>query len=108
VDCLPQVIATALYKILVLHLTWRFPPLCITYLALKFLSVYDRHAHIFDGIEGDYNLSLAANAKTVRDFDDGVTRGTYVASILWQKFAMSSYLLQYWPLFPEKDGLCWY
>ena len=36
-----------------------------------------RHALLFEDIGGDYNILMAANAKTVRDFDEGLTRGKY-------------------------------
>ena len=32
---------------------------------------------LFEDIGGDYNIPLAANAKSVREFDDGLTRGTF-------------------------------
>lgn len=34
-----------------------------------------RHALLFEDMEGEYNVPLAANAKSVRDFDEGLTRG---------------------------------
>lgn len=39
------------------------------------LLIFCRHAHLFEGMEGEYNIPLAANAKSVREFDDGLTRG---------------------------------
>lgn len=33
------------------------------------------HALLFEDIGGEYNIPLAANAKSVRDFDQGLTRG---------------------------------
>lgn len=39
------------------------------------LLVFCRHALLFEGMEGEYNIPLAANAKSVREFDDGLTRG---------------------------------
>lgn len=32
-------------------------------------------------MSGDYNIPLAANAKTVREFDDGLTRGIYFCTL---------------------------
>lgn len=34
-----------------------------------------RHALLFEGLEGEYDVHKAANARTVRDFDEGLTRG---------------------------------
>lgn len=36
-----------------------------------------RHALLFEDIGGEYNIPLAENARTVRDFDEGLTRGIY-------------------------------
>lgn len=41
------------------------------------LMIYGSHALLFEDIGEDYNISLAANAKTVREFDEGLTRGKY-------------------------------
>lgn len=34
-----------------------------------------RHALLFEDIGGEYNIGLATNANTVREFDDALTRG---------------------------------
>lgn len=34
-----------------------------------------RHEALFANIGGGYNIPKAATARTVRDFDDGITRG---------------------------------
>lgn len=34
-----------------------------------------RHALLFEDMGAEYNIPLAANAKSVRDFDEGLTRG---------------------------------
>uniref|UniRef100_A0A7I4CUT1 AB hydrolase-1 domain-containing protein n=2 Tax=Physcomitrium patens TaxID=3218 RepID=A0A7I4CUT1_PHYPA len=38
-------------------------------------KIFAKHAHLFEDIGGDYNIHLVANATTVRDFDDGLTKG---------------------------------
>ena len=37
--------------------------------------LFCRHALLFEDMGGEYNIPLAANAKYVREFDDGLTRG---------------------------------
>ncbi|XP_068634092.1 embryogenesis-associated protein EMB8-like isoform X2 [Aristolochia californica] len=39
--------------------------------------IFKKHALLFEDIGGDYNIPLAANAKSVRDFDDGLTRVSF-------------------------------
>lgn len=34
-----------------------------------------RHALLFEDMDGEFNIPLAANAKSVREFDEGLTRG---------------------------------
>lgn len=34
-----------------------------------------RHAMLFEDIGGEYNIAVAANANSVREFDDALTRG---------------------------------
>lgn len=34
-----------------------------------------RHALLFEDMGGEFNIPLAANAKSVREFDEGLTRG---------------------------------
>jgi len=36
-----------------------------------------RHALLFEDIEGEYDIPKAANARTVRDFDEGLTRVSF-------------------------------
>jgi hypothetical protein len=40
----------------------------------------NRHAALFTNIGGEYNIPKATAAKSVRDFDDGLTRGMPVNS----------------------------
>lgn len=37
-----------------------------------------RHALLFEDMEGEFNIQLAANAKSVREFDEGLTRGIFL------------------------------
>jgi predicted alpha/beta-fold hydrolase len=43
-------------------------------LAASLRRIYKRHESLFDGIGGEYQLDLAANCRTIRDFDDAITR----------------------------------
>lgn len=45
------------------------------------LTLHCRHALLFEDMGGEYNIPLAANAKSVRDFDEGLTRGIYVVHL---------------------------
>ncbi|OEL33222.1 Embryogenesis-associated protein EMB8 [Dichanthelium oligosanthes] len=36
-----------------------------------------RHALLFEGLEGEYDIPKAASARTVRDFDEGLTRVSF-------------------------------
>lgn len=40
--------------------------------------LFCRHALLFEEMEGEYNIQLAANAKSVREFDEGLTRGMII------------------------------
>ncbi|XP_068636186.1 embryogenesis-associated protein EMB8-like [Aristolochia californica] len=37
-------------------------------------KIYKKHAILFEGLGGEYNIQLAANAKTLKEFDEGLTR----------------------------------
>ncbi|KAG9452598.1 hypothetical protein H6P81_005502 [Aristolochia fimbriata] len=39
--------------------------------------IFKKHKLLFEDIDGDYNIQLAANAKSVRDFDEGLTRVSF-------------------------------
>lgn len=41
--------------------------------------IYKRHEHLFEALQdkGNYQLELAANSKTIRDFDDAITRVSF-------------------------------
>jgi len=42
-------------------------------------KIYKSHEHLFEGLQdkGAYQLDLAANCKTIRDFDDAITRVSF-------------------------------
>ncbi|KAK7312134.1 hypothetical protein VNO77_35762 [Canavalia gladiata] len=40
-------------------------------------KIFKKHALLFEDIDGEYNIPLAANAKSVREFDDGLTRVSF-------------------------------
>lgn len=40
-------------------------------------KIFKKHIPLFEDIGGDYNITLAANAKTVREFDEGLTRVSF-------------------------------
>lgn len=42
-------------------------------------KIYKTHEHLFEGLQdkGAYQLDLAANCKTIRDFDDAITRVSF-------------------------------
>lgn len=46
-------------------------------LARALCKIFKKHALLFEDIGGDYNILMAANAKTVRDFDEGLTRVSF-------------------------------
>ncbi|PON73550.1 AB hydrolase 4 family [Parasponia andersonii] len=46
-------------------------------LARALCKIFKKHALLFEDIGGDYNIPLAANAKTVREFDEGLTRVSF-------------------------------
>ncbi|XP_010100196.2 embryogenesis-associated protein EMB8 [Morus notabilis] len=46
-------------------------------LARALCKIFKKHALLYEDIGGDYNIPMAANAKTVRDFDEGLTRVSF-------------------------------
>ncbi|XP_057857956.1 embryogenesis-associated protein EMB8 isoform X2 [Cryptomeria japonica] len=46
-------------------------------LARGLRMIFKKHEHLFEGIGGEYNLPLVAKAKSVRDFDEGLTRVSF-------------------------------
>ncbi|KAG0534904.1 hypothetical protein BDA96_04G320000 [Sorghum bicolor] len=46
-------------------------------LARALTTIFKKHALLFEGLEGEYDIPKAANARTVRDFDEGLTRVSF-------------------------------
>ncbi|KAL6911711.1 hypothetical protein ACP4OV_000516 [Aristida adscensionis] len=46
-------------------------------LARALRTIFKKHALLFEGLEGEYDIPKAANARTVRDFDEGLTRVSF-------------------------------
>lgn len=46
-------------------------------LARSLCEIFKKHALLFEDVGGEYNIPLAATAKTVRDFDEGLTRVSF-------------------------------
>ncbi|XP_058104914.1 embryogenesis-associated protein EMB8 [Magnolia sinica] len=40
-------------------------------------KIFKKHALLFEDMDGEYNIPLAANARSVREFDDGLTRVSF-------------------------------
>lgn len=39
------------------------------------ISLSCRHSMLFEDLGGEYKIELAANARSVKEFDEGLTRG---------------------------------
>ncbi|XP_031262756.1 embryogenesis-associated protein EMB8 isoform X1 [Pistacia vera] len=46
-------------------------------LASALCRIFKKHALLFEDMDGEYNIPLAANAKSVREFDEGLTRVSF-------------------------------
>ncbi|KAK9053084.1 hypothetical protein SSX86_029714 [Deinandra increscens subsp. villosa] len=46
-------------------------------LAKALSGILKKHLMLFEDIGGDYNIPLAANAQTIRDYDEGLTRVSF-------------------------------
>ena len=46
-------------------------------LARGLRTIFKRHETLFEGIGGEYQPDLAANCRTIRDFDDAITRVSF-------------------------------
>ncbi|KAM7494398.1 hypothetical protein LguiB_029007 [Lonicera macranthoides] len=46
-------------------------------LANALCKIFKKHALLFEDMGGEYNIPLAAHAKSIRDFDDGLTRVSF-------------------------------
>ena len=46
-------------------------------LARSLRKIFQKHAHLFKGLEDKYDLDLASSCTSIRDFDDAITRRTF-------------------------------
>ncbi|KAM0934411.1 putative alcohol O-acetyltransferase [Dioscorea sansibarensis] len=46
-------------------------------LARALSKIFNKHALLFEGIEGEYNIPVAANARSIREFDEALTRVSF-------------------------------
>ncbi|XP_077248464.1 embryogenesis-associated protein EMB8-like isoform X2 [Tasmannia lanceolata] len=46
-------------------------------LARALCKIFKKHALLFEGMTGEYNIPMANNAKSVREFDEGLTRVSF-------------------------------
>lgn len=46
-------------------------------LARSLREIFKKHLLLFEDMGGEYNIALATNAKTVKDFDEGLTRVSF-------------------------------
>ncbi|CAL9077567.1 unnamed protein product [Musa acuminata var. zebrina] len=46
-------------------------------LARALREIFKKHALLFEGLGGEYNILMAANARSVREFDEGLTRVSF-------------------------------
>ncbi|XVF12876.1 hypothetical protein REPUB_Repub08aG0157700 [Reevesia pubescens] len=46
-------------------------------LARALCKIFKKHALLFEDMEGEFNIPLASNANSVRDFDEGLTRVSF-------------------------------
>ncbi|KAK9285930.1 hypothetical protein L1049_025132 [Liquidambar formosana] len=51
-------------------------------LASALCKIFKKHALLFEDIGGEYNIPVVANAKSVREFDEGLTRGIYFLYVI--------------------------
>lgn len=59
-------------------------------LASSLRRIFMKHAHLFENIGGEYNIPLVANAKTVREFDEGLTRVSFGFKSVDEYYSKSS------------------
>ncbi|KAK9277609.1 hypothetical protein L1049_007155 [Liquidambar formosana] len=51
-------------------------------LASALCKIFKKHALLFEDIGGEYNIPVVANAKSVREFDEGLTCGIYFLYVI--------------------------
>ncbi|KAM7255813.1 hypothetical protein ACFE04_011554 [Oxalis oulophora] len=59
-------------------------------LAKSLRKIFKKHALLFEDIGGEYNIPLAANCQTVREYDDGITRVSFGFKSVDEYYASSS------------------
>ncbi|KAL1324655.1 hypothetical protein HN51_034820 [Arachis hypogaea] len=59
-------------------------------LAKSLRTIFNKHALLFEDIGGEYNIPMAANAKSVREFDDGLTRVSFGFKSVDEYYSSSS------------------
>ncbi|GER39575.1 alpha/beta hydrolase domain containing protein 1 [Striga asiatica] len=59
-------------------------------LANALCKIFRRHGLLFEDIGGEFNISLAANAKSVREFDEGLTRVSFGFQSVDEYYSKSS------------------
>ncbi|KAL3682018.1 hypothetical protein R1sor_000040 [Riccia sorocarpa] len=59
-------------------------------LASSLKKIFKKHAKLFEAIGGEYDVQKAANSKTVRDFDDGITRVSFGFKTVDEYYDLSS------------------
>ncbi|XP_010503747.1 PREDICTED: embryogenesis-associated protein EMB8-like [Camelina sativa] len=52
--------------------------------------IFSKHSLLFEDIGGEFNIPLAANAETVRDFDEGITRVSFGFKSVDEYYSKSS------------------
>ncbi|XP_056174063.1 embryogenesis-associated protein EMB8 [Syzygium oleosum] len=59
-------------------------------LARSLRQIFKKHLLLFEDMGGEYNITLAANAKTVKEFDEGLTRVSFGFKSADEYYANSS------------------
>ncbi|XP_017973798.1 PREDICTED: embryogenesis-associated protein EMB8 isoform X2 [Theobroma cacao] len=59
-------------------------------LARSLCKIFKKHALLFEDMEGEFDIPLAANAKSVRDFDEGITRVSFGFKSVDEYYSSSS------------------
>ncbi|XP_038875981.1 embryogenesis-associated protein EMB8 [Benincasa hispida] len=59
-------------------------------LARALHKIFNKHADLFNDMPGEFNIRLAANAKTVRDYDNALTRVSFGFNSVDEYYSKSS------------------
>ncbi|EEF43442.1 alpha/beta hydrolase domain containing protein 1,3, putative [Ricinus communis] len=54
------------------------------------LKIFERNAYLFEELDGEYDIPSAANARTVREFDQGLTRVSFGFKSVDEYYSRSS------------------